>query len=46
MHPNETDTRYGATPLHYAALFGRTESMKIIMDCVTADQKIQLMPVQ
>ena len=33
-------------PLHVAASFGHTESVKMILDCLTADQQIQLMSVQ
>ena len=31
MHPNETDTRYGATPLHYAASAGHLKLIKFIL---------------
>ena len=31
------------TPLHLAAHFGHTESVKMILDCLTADQQIQIM---
>ena len=35
-----------STPLHAAALYGHTESVKMILDCLTADQQIQIMSVQ
>ena len=34
------------TPLHAAAFCGHTESVKMILDCLTADQQIQIMSVQ
>mgnify|MGYP001798726317 CR=1 FL=1 len=34
------------TPLRLAVYFGHTESVRMILDCLTADQQIQLMPVQ
>ena len=34
------------TPLHTAASWGRTESVKMILDCLTADQQIQIMSIQ
>ena len=34
------------TPLHLAAFSGHTESVKVILDCLTADQQIQIMSVQ
>ena len=34
------------TPLHKAALWGKTESVKMILDCLAADQQIQIMSVQ
>ena len=34
------------TPLRLAVNFGHTESVRMILDCLTADQQIQLMPVQ
>ena len=34
------------TPLHSAARCGRTELVKMILDCLTADQQIQIMSVQ
>ena len=34
------------TPLHVAAHCGNTETMKVILDCLTPDQRIQLMSVQ
>ena len=34
------------TPLHAATLWGHTESVKMILDCLTADQQIQLMSAQ
>ena len=37
---------YKNTPLHAAAHWGNTESVKMILDCLTADQQIQLMSVQ
>ena len=37
---------YKGTPLHVAVRFGRTESAKMMLDCLTADQQIQLMSVQ
>ena len=35
-----------STPLHIAAHYGRTEPVKMILDCLTADQQIQIMSVQ
>ena len=35
-----------STPLHLAAFSGHTESVKVILDCLTADQQIQIMSVQ
>ena len=35
-----------STPLHDAVHFGNTESVKMILDCLTADQQIHLMSVQ
>ena len=37
---------YKNTPLHAAAHWGNTESVKMILDCLTADQQIQIMSVQ
>ena len=37
---------YEHTPLHAAAFFGHTESVKVMLDCLTADQQIQIMSVQ
>ena len=34
------------TPLHYAAFCCHTESVKTILDCLTADQQKQIMSVQ
>ena len=34
------------TPLHVAALYRQTESAKKILDCLTAEQQIQIMDVQ
>ena len=34
------------TPLHSAAACGHTESVKIILDCLTAEQQIQIISVQ
>ena len=34
------------TPLHAAAFWGHTELVKMILDCLTADQQIQIMSVQ
>ena len=34
------------TPLHTAALFGPTESVKMILECLTAHQLIQIISVQ
>ena len=34
------------THLHLAARWGHTESVKMILDCLTADQQIQIMSVQ
>ena len=34
------------TPLHTAAFWGNTESVKMILDCLTLDQQIQIMSVQ
>ena len=33
-------------PLHRAAWWGRTDSVNMILDCLTADQQIQIMSVQ
>ena len=36
----------GFTPLHVATCCGHTESVKMILDCLTADQQIRIMSVQ
>lgn len=33
-------------PLHDAALDGKTESVEMILECLTADQQLQIMSVQ
>ena len=37
---------YEHTPLHAATFFGHTNSVKMILGCLTADQQIQIMSVQ
>ena len=37
---------YVWTPLYVAAFYSRTESVKMILDCLTADQQIQIMSAQ
>ena len=45
MHPNETDTRYGATPLHYAAMYNATPAIRIIADSVSSHHLIHLLTI-